>query len=291
MKVIKLALQWLLVIFMVALFARGMIFMFSPDEDTTRPAGDLIAIVDFDGIILESDSITDIFRELEEDSAIKGYVMRVNSGGGLVTPSQEIYEYLLTIKKPLYVAMGSSAASGGYMVSLPANKIYAMPSSVTGSIGVIMNIPNYQGLYDKIGVSENVIKSGRFKDSGNPSRPMTEEDRAVLSILVMDMYDQFVQAVSTRRNIDLETTKALADGRIYTGRMAKEYGLVDEIGSWHDAYIALRQDLNMPDIEYYFHEEDEMSTLSKLFARFEHTFSSEMQAVVKPTGFYFMSEY
>jgi protease-4 len=290
MKVVKLTLQWLVVAFMVVLFIHSMIYLFKPAE-LERPDGDLIAVIDFDGIILESDTVTDIFRELEEDSQIKGYVLRVNSGGGLVTPSQEIYEYLLTVTKPLYVAMGTAAASGGYMVSLPANKIYAMPSTITGSIGVIMQIPNYEGLYDKIGLSENVIKSGVFKDAGSPSRPMTDDERAVLSELVMDMYDQFTQVVSTRRNMDIAQVRQLADGRVYTGRMAKDNGLVDEIGSWHDAFIAMRQDLNMPDVEYYIYEGEDENSWEAAFSRVENLLNSKVSTAIRPAGFYFMSEY
>ncbi len=289
MNIVRKVFQWLLVLLMVALFIRGIMFIYGRSStDVSLMRDDVIAVLDINGIIYESESIINRFRELEKKDNVKGYILRVNSPGGLVTPSQEIYEYMLTIKKPLYVAMGSTAASGGYMVSLPANRIYAMPSTTTGSIGVIMQVPNYAGLMDKIGISTTVIKSGEFKDVGSGSRDMTPGEREVLMAVVMDMYDQFLQAVSSRRNLDYETAKKLADGRIYTGRMAHELGLVDRMGSWHDAFVEMKQDLNMPDINYLEINDEPTGALKKLFSK-----ASEYMEANRPNagGAYYLMDF
>ncbi|MDR0453360.1 MAG: signal peptide peptidase SppA [Deferribacteraceae bacterium] len=290
MKIIKKVFQGLIVLLMVALFARGVMFIFAvrPVQVSLSDKTDKIAILNIFGVIYEADSIIKKFEELEDDSHVKGYILRINSPGGLVTPSQQIYEYLLTVKKPLYVAMGSVAASGGYMTALPGNRIYAMPSTVTGSIGVIMQVPNYASLYEKIGISEKVIKSGKFKDAGNGSRPMTAEEERVLSDVVMDMYDQFVQAVSSRRNMSVENTKMLADGRIYTGRMAKENGLVDRIGSWQDVFLEMKQELGIPDLTYIEIEEESLSYWKKLFSKINVYFTDINAYMPRPPGFYYM---
>lgn len=289
MNIVRKVFQWLLVLLMVALFIRGIMFIYGRSStDVSLMRDDVIAVLDVSGIIYESESIINRFRELEKKDNVKGYILRVNSPGGLVTPSQEIYEYMLTIKKPLYVAMGSTAASGGYMVSLPANRIYAMPSTTTGSIGVIMQVPNYSGLMDKIGISTTVIKSGEFKDVGSGSRDMTPGEREVLMAVVMDMYDQFLQAVSSRRNLDYDTAKKLADGRIYTGRMAHELGLVDRMGSWHDAFVEMKQDLNMPDINYLEINDEPTGALKKLFSK-----ASEYMEANRPNagGAYYLMDF
>lgn len=290
MRIIKIAFQWIVVLLMLTLFIRGVVFIFGGTANSRPNNENQIAVLDLSGIILDANKITGAFAELEEDPFVKGYILRVNSPGGLVTPSQQIYEYFLTLKKPLYVAMGSSAASGGYMVSLPANKIYAMPSTVTGSIGVIMQIPNYEGLYNKLGLSQRVIKSGKFKDAGNPARAMTEEEEAVLRAVVMDMFEQFVEAVSVRRNMEYADALKLADGRVYTGRMAHENGLIDGLGSWQDLFIAMKQDLELPNAEYFEYDYDPVSFWKEVTSQLKLTMIGEMP-VAKPSGFYFISEY
>ena len=144
MNILKKVFHVIIVLLMIVLFVRGVMFIFSSSSANVSLSDktNKIAVLDVSGVILEVDAIIKQFQELEENDRVKGYVLRINSPGGLVTPSQQLYEYLLTVKKPLYVAMGATAASGGYMVALPGNRIYAMPSTITGSIGVIMQIPN-----------------------------------------------------------------------------------------------------------------------------------------------------
>ncbi|MDR2104993.1 MAG: signal peptide peptidase SppA [Deferribacteraceae bacterium] len=251
MNIIRKAFQILVILLMAALFIRGMMFIFDgvPSGLDINKTG-FIAVLEINGVIASADDFIAKVKELSENTNLKGLILRVNSPGGLVTPSQEIYEYLKTLKVPLYASMGSTAASGGYMVCLSAKKIFAMPSSITGSIGVIMEIPNYKLLMDKIGITYKTIKSGEFKDTGNANREMTEEEYEYLRGIVMDMYAQFVQAVSDSRNIPYEEAEAIANGKIYTGKSALELGLVDSMGNWDDALEALKTELGDPLIKH-----------------------------------------
>lgn len=219
--------------------------------NSNKISGDQIAVLDFTGTITESDKIIKKLKELKENTNVKGIIITINSPGGGVTPSNEIYDYMINIGKPIYASMGSVAASGGYMMSLAADKIYAQPSTITGSIGVIMSMANTEELFNKIGIKSIVLKSGKFKDIGNPDRPMTEEERQLLMGVIMDMYDQFIDLVATRRDMPKDDVKKVADGRIFTGRMAKEVKLVDELGTWRDAFQAMKTDMNLPNAALY----------------------------------------
>lgn len=195
--------------------------------------GDKVALVRVTGIILDS---TDVIKELKEyskDKSVKAIVLRVDSPGGGVAPSQEIYEEILKIKKhkKVIVSMGSVAASGGYYISAPADRIVANAGTLTGSIGVIMEIPNVSDLMKKIGVKTQVIKSGRHKDMASIFKSLTPEEKEILQAVLDDVHDQFIRAVSEARGMELEVVRKLSDGRIFTGRMAKELGLVDELGN------------------------------------------------------------
>lgn len=201
--------------------------------------GDKVALVRVTGIILDS---TDVIAELKEhakDRSIKAIVLRVDSPGGGVAPSQEIYEELLKIKgkKKIVVSMGSVAASGGYYISAPADVIVANAGTLTGSIGVIMEIPNVSNLMEKIGVETQVVKSGRHKDMASVFKSLTPEEKKILQTVLDDVHDQFIEAVSEARGMEYEVVRKLSDGRIFTGRMAKELGLVDELGNLEDAIM------------------------------------------------------
>lgn len=186
-----------------------------------------------------SERIAKWLRQAQKDNTVKAVVLRVDSPGGGVTASDEIYEEVVRTKteyhKPVVVSMGSLAASGGYYISAPADRIFANPTTITGSIGVITMVPNYQDLMEKVGVKANVVKTGPYKDMASAFRPFTEEDQALLQGVLDDSYYRFVDIVSEGRNLDRATVRELADGRIYTGRQAKTVGLVDEFGSLQDA--------------------------------------------------------
>ncbi len=203
------------------------------------PIGDKIALVRIEGPIVSSGSAIEQLRKYRKDSSVKAIVLRVDSPGGAVGPSQEIYEEVgkLMKIKPVVVSMGSVAASGGYYISAPATRIYANPGTVTGSIGVIMEIPNFKGLMDKVGIRTEVIKSGKHKDLASVFRGIGKGDRAILQGVLDDVHDQFIRAVSEGRGIPYKRVREIADGRVFTGRQAKAVGLVDALGNMQDAIM------------------------------------------------------
>ena len=196
-----------------------------------------IALIEVKGMITDSDEIIKQLHYAKEKNNIKAVILRVDTPGGVVGPTQEIYEEITKLKKikPIVVSMGSVAASGGYYISAPANIIFANPGTITGSIGVLMKLANFQTLLDKVGVKSFVIKSGEFKDTGSPVRPITSQDKKLLQGIIESMYEQFVFAVSDGRNISIRKVRELADGRIFTGEQAKQLKLVDKLGNLQDA--------------------------------------------------------
>ncbi len=233
--------------FLMALLTLGAIFVFFlllifvvgkfSGRSSGFVLGDKIGYVTIAGPITASESIIDQIDRFKEDTSVKAIVLRVDSPGGGVSPSQEIFDEVKAAAavKPVVVSMGSVAASGGYYVAAPAQRILANPGTITGSIGVIMQFTNIEELLGKVGLKSQVVKSGSHKDIGSPVRPMSAEDRAILQSLIDDVYEQFVQAVAESRNMDPEKVRRLADGRIFTGRQALEAGLVDELGGYRDA--------------------------------------------------------
>lgn len=203
------------------------------------PLGEKVALIRIEGVILDAKNIIDELKEYGEDASVEAIVLRVDSPGGGVAPSQEIYEELRKIKekKKIVVSMGSVAASGGYYVSCPADMIVANPGTLTGSIGVIMEIPNVEGLMHKIGLKTEVIKSGEHKDIASAFKTLTDEEKEILQVVLDDVHNQFMTAIAEARNMDMEMIRKLADGRIFTGRMAKELGLIDELGNLEDAIM------------------------------------------------------
>lgn len=201
------------------------------------PIGEKVALIRIEGVILDSKNINEELNEYSEDASVKAIVLRIDSPGGGVAPSQEIYEELVKIKKKkkIVVSMGSVAASGGYYIASPADIIVANPGTLTGSIGVIMEIPNVEGLMHKIGLKTEVIKSGEHKDIGSMFKTMTDEEKEILQSVLDDVHDQFIKAIADARGMEISVVRKLADGRIFTGRRAKELGLVDELGNLEDA--------------------------------------------------------
>jgi len=199
--------------------------------------GDKIGVLEVEGVIADSRRLVEQIDDFRQQSNIKAVVVRIDSPGGGVGPSQEIYSELkqLAAEKPVIVSMGSVAASGGYYIAVASQRIFANPGTITGSIGVIMSFPNYQELMGKIGVATEVVKSGRFKDTGSSTRPFTQADRELLQEMVDDVYQQFVEAVSKGRNMPSDRLKPFVDGRIFSGRQAKDVGLIDELGGFTDA--------------------------------------------------------
>jgi len=200
--------------------------------------GDRIAIVDVKGTISSSETVVQQLRRFSEDESVPAIVLRVDSPGGGVAASQEIYGELMRVKdkgKKVIVSMGSIAASGGLYVSVAADQIVANPGTLTGSIGVILQFPTAERLFEKIGVQYETVKSGVYKDVGNLSRDMTEQEHAALQTVIDDTYDQFVTAIADGRDLTKDSVKVFADGRIFTGRQAMHLGLVDSLGDLQDA--------------------------------------------------------
>ncbi|WP_408999380.1 signal peptide peptidase SppA [Syntrophus buswellii] len=191
-----------------------------------------IGIVDIEGIIKDSGEVVDHLNEFAKDDTVKGVILRINSPGGGVAPSQEIYDAVMELRKRKRVlaSMSSVAASGGYLVACAGEKIIANSGTLTGSISAVMYFTNTEELMKKVGVKASVIKSGKYKDIGSPIREMTEEEKVLLQGLVDDIYSQFLDVVVRHRNITSETLKDIADGRIFTGRQAQKLGLVDYLG-------------------------------------------------------------
>ncbi len=196
-----------------------------------------IGLVEVKGMILDSkDTIRQLRYFLNQD-AVKVVVLRVDSPGGIVAPSQEINAEVkkFAAKKKIIVSMGSLAASGGYYISAPATMIYANPGTITASIGVILKLSNIESLMDKIGIKSYTLKTGKYKDSGSPMRQFSAEDRAMLQAVIDNTHQQFVRAVAEGRKLPVEEVLKIADGRILTGEQAKELKLVDRLGTLQDA--------------------------------------------------------
>jgi protease IV len=199
--------------------------------------GDKIGVITIEGPITDSGEILSQLVEFRENRGIQAIVLRIDSPGGGVGPSQEIYqEVRRTVpRKTVVVSMGGVAASGGYYVASAATEIVANPGTITGSIGVIMEIFRFEELLNKLGVNLESVKSGEFKDIGSPARKMNARDREVLNLLIGDIQSQFVAAVAEGRNLPLEEVRKIADGRVFSGAQAMEMGLVDSLGNFRDA--------------------------------------------------------
>jgi len=217
--------------------------------------GDRIGVVTIEGFIGDSNTVIEQINEFDSDESIRAVIIRIDSPGGSVAPSQEIYEAIVKLKKNKKVvsSMGSIAASGGYMIACATDKIVANPGSITGSISAIMYFADAEELLKKIGLKTTAVKSGKYKDIGSPVRGMTAEERALIQELVDDIYDQFVDTVSQNRKIPKEDLKKIADGRVFSGRQAKKLGLVDYIGDMDYAVELVKKMSGIqgkPDIVY-----------------------------------------
>lgn len=200
---------------------------------------DSVAIVRVEGPILDSYQTVEELKNFADDPLVKAIVVRIDSPGGGVAPSQEIYNAVKRVRKEknktVIASMGTVAASGGYYIAVGTDRILANPGTLTGSIGVIMQLANFHELLEKIGVKNLVVKSGKYKDIGSPFRPMNDEDRKVLELVMNDVHRQFIDAVADGRSLDVAEVEQLADGRVFTGQQAKSILLVDDIGDLHDA--------------------------------------------------------
>lgn len=206
-------------------------------DDWSFKSGDKVAVLPVTGLIADSESTIDQLKKFAKDDSVKAIVLRINSPGGGVGPSQEIYEEVKKLKgkKIVVASMGALAASGGYYIACAAQKVYANPGTITGSIGVIVQFVNVKDLIEKIGLKGMVVKSGPFKDIGSPVREMKAEERDLLQVVVDNVHSQFVAAVAEGRQMHRDSVAKIADGRIFSGEQAKALGLVDALGNLEDA--------------------------------------------------------
>lgn len=199
--------------------------------------GESVGIIQIEGAIDSSRDVVQNLKKFGESKQVKAVILRIDSPGGAVGPTQEIYEEIekLRKKKPVIASMGGIAASGGYYIASACDRVVANPGTLTGSIGVIMELGNYEELMKKIGVKGYNIKSGENKDIGSPWTPLSPEGKAILQSLVDNVHSQFVSAVAKGRNLPEDKVRQLADGRVYSGAQAKDLGLVDVLGNMEDA--------------------------------------------------------
>jgi len=242
------------IIFFIIIFS---LFRVSGIKKGNFSASNSVSLIKLEGEIggssLTSSSITpEEVRVLLEDaksSSSRGLIIRIDSPGGSVEPTEEIYDLIQRFKeetgKKVYISMGNTAASGGYYIACAGDKIFAMPSTITGSIGVIIQLIDYQELLNKIGIKEKIIKSGTFKDMGSPTRALTGEEESMLKNIIEEEYQMFLSVVSKSRKIESDKLKEVAQGQIYIGSQAKSIGLIDEIGGLEQTINSLAKDVGI----------------------------------------------
>jgi protease IV len=211
--------------------------------DASGTSGKRVAVVDLNGIILSSQSFMENLQEKVDDSGVKAIVIRINSPGGLVAPSQEMYNAIrdADAKKPVLISMASVAASGGYYAALGGRKIYASPGTLTASIGVIMEFLNLEKLYQWAKVQRFTITAGEMKDAGSPLKPMTVEEKKMFQAMLSDIHDQFRAAVKERRKLETPELEKVTDGRVMTGNQALTAKLVDALGGLKEVLLEAKK--------------------------------------------------
>ena len=224
-------LLWFALGFLALIGISTLVTSWAPDQMVGTDKG--LGLVEVTGLIQNSQDIVRQIKEFREDKRIRGIVVRIDSPGGAVGPSQEIYDEVLKTRKSgktVYASMGTLGASGGYYIASSADRVFANPGTLTGSIGVIMAFSNIEGLMDKIGLRPEVIKAGKYKDTGSPVRPMSIKERGLLQGVVADVHQQFIEAIAEGRKLPAEEIRKIADGRILTGRQAYRLQLIDQLG-------------------------------------------------------------
>lgn len=244
------AIRFIILVAGLALFVFVSVFILSStigkgEHSVAALSRDKIAVIEIQGIILDSREILESLKLFSEDKNVKGIILRIDSPGGAVAPSQEIYSEVRKIhekgEKKVVASFGNVAASGAYYIASATDKIISNPGTITGSIGVIMEMSNIQELLDKVGIESYVIKSGQYKDIGSITRPMSEEENQILQSVLDDVHMQFIEDVSRGRGMAMEKVKEIANGSIYSGRQAKGLGLVDVLGGFQDAVDSIKE--------------------------------------------------
>lgn len=249
-------------------------------EYTSSGSGDKIAVVEINDVIVSSEKTVEQIKKFREDKSVKAILLRINTPGGGVAASQEIYEEVKKTRdsgKIIVVSMGAIAASGGYYIAVGSSLIVSNPGTLTGSIGVIAQFISIKDLAEKLGINQTTIKSGNLKDAGNPFRQMNDTDKAYFQDVVDNSFMQFLDVVAKERKMDKETLLKYANGRVFTGLQAKEYGLVDSLGTFEDA---IRITSRMAGIE----GEPRIIRERKKFSIFEELMGSKIEDVTDIKG-------
>jgi len=235
------------------------------DRSVKLTRTDQIGVIPVQGVIIDSESFVRDLNKMASNKDIKAIILHINSPGGGTAASQEMYYAIKKIKEnhefPIVSVLSSLGASGGYYLALATDSIYAMPGTMTGSIGVIMDFPEWTEAMEKIGIRMNVVKSGEYKDTGAPYREFTEIDMAYYQDLVNDVYDQFITSVAESRHMDKSRVEKLSDGKVYSGRQALNLGLIDHIGTLQDAIDDLTRQLMLSEKPQIIRPKEEKNTL------------------------------
>ena len=275
----------------------GLLFVFALFglKDATTAGGGIniskrVAVVRLEGEIYESAWHAAQLREYLNNRSVSGVLLRINSPGGAVAPSQELYSEVAAYRaagKPLVVSMGNVAASGGYYIAAPAQKIFASPGTLTGSIGVIFMISTFQELAKKVGVDFKVLKAGELKDAGSFSRPMTEVEEKYFQTLLDDTHEQFISDVALGRDMLKEEIIPLADGRVFTGRQAYENNLIDTLGGYSEALDYLKALCGIPESVKPI-EKKPYSGWREFFMETAQKNIPGIETMTRPSGLYFL---
>ena len=233
-----------------------------------------VAIVELEGVIVEVDDLVRELKSHRENPGVRAVVMRINSPGGVVAPTQEVHDAILRLRqtgKPVVASLGAVAASGGYYIAVACDQVFANPGTLTGSIGVIMQLANFEQLMKKVGVDYVVVKAGQFKDIGNVGRPMSPEERRVMQTLLDDVHGQFIGAVATGRKLSREEVQRFADGRIFSGVQAHELKMVDALGGLEEAVLAAAKLAGLPSPPAVIQPRRKFSIMDLLRSQLGHT--------------------
>ena len=269
-----------MIIVAISFFAFASAIKHDGGEFVSSGSGDKIAIVEINDVIVSSEKTVEQIKRFREDKSIKAIILRVNTPGGGVAASQEIYEEVKKTRdsgKIIVVSMGSIAASGGYYIAVGSSLIIANPGTLTGSIGVIAQFISIKDLAEKLGINQTTIKSGSLKDAGNPFKTMSDSDKAYFQDVVDNSFSQFLDVVAKERKMDKQTLLQYANGRVFTGLQAKEYGLIDSLGTFEDA---IRITGKMAGIE----GEPRIVREKKKFSFFEEMLGSKIEDVTDIKG-------
>jgi protease-4 len=244
---------------------------------------DSVVLLKLEGVVLDSNEFIKTMDKYKDNHRVKAFIIQINSPGGVIGPTQQIYRYLKDVKVPVYAAMDSVAASGGYYIAAACKKIYTLPGTLTGSIAVMLQLSNYKQLLDNIGINVTTIKSGRFKDIGSPYKDISDDEKVILQETINDLYNQFINDIKDNRQIDNETLSQYADGRVFTGSKAVNLGFADKIGTAEDAFNDLKKVLGNPNIKLYKHEKEK-----KIVEKFFDKLPFKIRNLLGDENFYYL---